>query len=118
MADGVADGMADGVADVVGDAELRAEILRIAAHRGSAKTLCPSEAARSIGGEGWRDLMPAARRIAFELAGEELVHVTQHGDPVAPDVRGPIRIRWIDGGAVPRAGTTDDGVPRGAPPSG
>ncbi|WP_434992441.1 DUF3253 domain-containing protein [Arthrobacter sp. Ld5] len=104
--------------DLVANPELRAEILRIAAQRGSGKTLCPSEAARSIGGQAWRDLMPAARRIAFDLAGEGLVHVTQHGEPVAPDARGPIRVRWIDGRAPRRASTTDDGVPRDAPSSG
>lgn len=81
------------------DDSLRAEILRIAEHRGSEKTLCPSEAARSIGGEEWRDLMPAARRIAFQLAGEGRVEVTQHGRRVEPDVRGPIRIRWVVGPA-------------------
>lgn len=78
------------------EGELRAEILRIAEQRGQAKTLCPSDAARSIGGETWRDLMPAARRLAFDLAAEGLVDVTQHGDRVAPDARGPLRIRWID----------------------
>ncbi|MFJ6001625.1 DUF3253 domain-containing protein [Arthrobacter sp. NPDC092385] len=81
------------------DGLLRTEILRIAEQRGSDKTLCPSDAARSIGGEGWRDLMPAARRIAFELAGEGRVDVTQHGDRVEPDARGPIRIRWVTGPA-------------------
>jgi hypothetical protein len=81
------------------DSGLRGEILRIAEHRGSERTLCPSEAARSIGGDAWRDLMPAARRISFELAAEGRVHVTQKGDVVQPGVRGPIRIRWIDGEA-------------------
>jgi hypothetical protein len=81
------------------DGLLRTEILRIAEQRGSDKTLCPSDAARSIGGEDWRDLMPAARRIAFELAGEGRVDVTQHGDRVEPDARGPIRIRWVTGPA-------------------
>lgn len=90
-------------------AELRAEILRIAEQRGSGKTLCPSDAARSIGGDAWRDLMPAARRIAFELAGEGLVDVTQHGDRVEPDVRGPIRIGWV--------GRSASGDERGNPPT-
>lgn len=81
------------------DGLLRTEILRIAEQRGSDKTLCPSDAARSIGGEDWRDLMPAARRIAFELAAEGRVDVTQHGDRVEPDARGPIRIRWVTGPA-------------------
>ena len=83
------------------DRALREEILRIAELRGSVKTLCPSEAARSIGGDGWRDLMPAARRISFELASEGRVDVTQRGDVVQPGVRGPIRVRWIDGGTMP-----------------
>ncbi|MHA7280609.1 DUF3253 domain-containing protein [Arthrobacter sp. MDT2-2] len=78
------------------DGMLRAEILRIAEQRGSEKTLCPSDAARSIGGSTWRELMPAARRIAFELAGEGRVDVTQHGEPVEAEARGPIRIRWVD----------------------
>lgn len=81
------------------DDELRSEILRIAEQRGSDKTLCPSDAARSIGAEAWRDLMPAARRIAFELAGEGRVDVTQRGERVESDARGPIRIRWVDGQA-------------------
>ncbi|WP_317616723.1 DUF3253 domain-containing protein [Arthrobacter sp. NamB2] len=87
------------------DDVLRAEILRIAEQRGSANTLCPSDAARSVGGEQWRDLMPAARRIAFELAGEGRVDVTQRGERVEPDARGPIRIRWID--APSRSGGVD-----------
>ncbi|WP_298254579.1 DUF3253 domain-containing protein [uncultured Arthrobacter sp.] len=77
---------------------LRAEILRMAEYRGQGKTLCPSEAARSIGGPQWRELMPAARRISFDLAGAGLVEVTQGGDPVDADARGPIRIRWVETG--------------------
>lgn len=104
--------------DGVTETGLRSEILRIAAQRGSEKTLCPSEAARRIGGQEWRELMPAARRIAFVLAGEGLVDVTQHGEPVDPDARGPIRIRWIDGQAAGRSATTDDGASGEAPSSG
>ncbi|THJ66740.1 DUF3253 domain-containing protein [Arthrobacter echini] len=76
------------------DAALRAEILRMAEQRGRMRTLCPSEAARSIGGEQWRELMPAARSIAFDLAATGLVDVTQHGAKVDVGARGPIRIRW------------------------
>jgi hypothetical protein len=99
-----------------GESVLRAEILRIAEQRGDAKTLCPSDAARSIGGDAWRDLMPAARRIAFELAAEGLVDVTQHGARVEPDARGPIRIRWVDdeGGASTPA---DPSITRSEQPS-
>lgn len=85
------------------DTALREEILRIAESRGSTKTLCPSEAARSIGGEDWRDLMPTARRISFDLAAEGRVDVTQKGEVVQPGARGPIRVRWVSVGpaAVP-----------------
>lgn len=93
------------------DAELRAEILRIAEQRGSGKTLCPSDAARSIGGDAWRNLMPAARRLAFELAAEGLVEVTQRGDRVEPDVRGAIRIGWTSRSA----GDAEDLPAVGAP---
>ncbi|WP_026532604.1 DUF3253 domain-containing protein [Arthrobacter sp. H41] len=81
--------------ELPGACALRAEILRIAEQRGADKTLCPSDAARSIGGAAWRGLMPEARRLAFALSGEGLVDVTQHGEKVAVGVRGPIRIRWI-----------------------
>lgn len=86
--------------DPPGEDSLRAEILRIAEQRGSGKTLCPSDAARSIGGDQWRELMPAARRIAFELAAAGRVDVTQHGETVAADARGPIRIRWVNPSGV------------------
>lgn len=82
--------------DQPSESELRAEILRIAEQRGPEKTLCPSDAARSIGGGTWRELMPAARRLAFDLAAEGRVEVTQHGEGVDRDARGPIRIRWVD----------------------
>lgn len=84
-----------GMTTSAGLAQLRSEILRIAEHRGTDKTLCPSEAARSIGGENWRELMPEARRVAFVLAREGAVQVTQRGEEVSEGVRGPIRIRWV-----------------------
>jgi len=74
---------------------LRATILELARERGPAKTICPSDAARAIGGDDWRDLMDDARDVARALAREGLVDVTQKGDALDPDGtwRGPIRIR-------------------------
>ena len=74
---------------------LRATILELARERGPAKTICPSDAARAIGGDDWRDLMDDARDVARALAREGLVDVTQKGDALDPDAtwRGPIRIR-------------------------
>lgn len=74
---------------------LRTAILELARERGPDKTICPSDAARAIGGDGWRDLMDDARDVARALAREGLVDVTQKGDALDPDAtwRGPIRIR-------------------------
>lgn len=68
----------------------------LAARTGS---ICPSEAARAVGGEAWRDLMEPARQAARALARTGEVEVTQKGVVLDPDAiwRGPVRIR------IPRA---------------
>ncbi|WP_107772909.1 DUF3253 domain-containing protein [Nocardioides sediminis] len=56
-------------------------------------TICPSDAARVVGGEQWRDVMPVARDVARELHDEGVVEVQQGGERVDPtQARGPIRI--------------------------
>ena len=74
---------------------LRAAILDLAQQRGRDKTICPSDAARAVGGENWRDLMDDARDIARELARSGDVEISQKGEVLDPDAtwRGPIRIR-------------------------
>ena len=63
----------------------------------SARTgsICPSEAARAVGGERWRDLMEPAREAARVLARAGEVEITQRGVVLDPDgiFRGPVRIR-------------------------
>lgn len=58
-------------------------------------SICPSEAARAVGGDGWRNLMEAAREAARRLARAGEVEITQRGVVLDPDgiFRGPIRIR-------------------------
>ena len=57
------------------------------------KTICPSEAARMVGGETWRELMPPAREAAARMAERGEIEVTQGGAPVdALSARGPIRL--------------------------
>ena len=57
-------------------------------------SICPSEAARAVDPEGWRDLMPAARAAAGRLAATGTAEVTQGGTVVdVATVRGPVRIR-------------------------
>jgi hypothetical protein len=74
---------------------LREAILRLARERAPGKTICPSDAARAVGGDDWRDLMGAARDIARDLARAGDVEIMQRGEVIDPDAqwRGPIRIR-------------------------
>ena len=74
---------------------LRDAMLVLVRERGPSKTICPSDAARAVGGERWRDLMDDARDIARKLAREGEVEISQKGEVVDPDAtwRGPIRIR-------------------------
>jgi Protein of unknown function (DUF3253) len=74
---------------------LRAAILSLAAERGPSSSICPSDAARAVGGDGWRDLMEDARDVARTMARAGRVEVTQRGEVLDPDApwRGPVRIR-------------------------
>ena len=67
----------------------------MARDRGPSKSICPSDAARAVGGDTWRDLMDDARAAARELARDGKVVITQGGDVLDPDAdwRGPVRIR-------------------------
>jgi hypothetical protein len=77
------------------DSRLRAAILALARHRGPRSSICPSDAARAIGGDGWRQLTEQSRSIALALARDGVVEITQRGAAVDPDrpSGGPIRIR-------------------------
>ncbi|MEU0496580.1 DUF3253 domain-containing protein [Mycobacterium sp. NPDC006124] len=74
---------------------LRTTILELARTRGPDKTICPSDAARAVGGDDWRDLMDEARDVARDLARNGDVEISQKGTVLDPDEpwRGPIRIR-------------------------
>jgi len=61
-----------------------------------AGTICPSEAARVIDPDGWRDLMEPARQAARRLVAAGDVEITQGGHVVDPSTaKGPIRIRRV-----------------------
>ena len=77
-----------------GDERLEQAILSLLARRDPASTICPSEVARALGGETWRDLMEPVRAAARRLVVARQVEITQGGEVVDQDqVRGPIRIR-------------------------
>lgn len=75
-------------------AEMRSVLLDLTRRRGPAKTVCPSEAARSLAPDGWRDLMEDVRQEACRLADDGLVDITQQGRAVdGRTARGPVRVR-------------------------
>ncbi len=84
------------------DTALEAAILSLLAERNGsregAKTICPSEAAKAVGGtqsrRDWEGLMEPARAAARRLAAQEKIVITQHKRIVDPSTaKGPIRLR-------------------------
>ena len=71
---------------------IRSRLLEFARKRGENKTFCPSEIARSIDQENWRDLMHSVRLEGKKMASENLLICTQKGKPMDPLLaKGPIR---------------------------
>ncbi len=82
------------------DAALEAAILQLLSERGAGKTICPSEAARRVGGDTdrtqWEPLMEPARAAARRLHAAGKLVVTQGGHPVDPShAKGPIRLKRV-----------------------
>ena len=76
------------------DTELEAAIVSLLGARGRGATICPSEAARLVAPESWRDLMEPARSAARRLVVSGEVEITQDGRVVDPSsCKGPIRVR-------------------------
>ena len=77
---------------------LEQAILRLLDERGAGKTICPSEAARAVGGEvdrgTWEPLMEPARAAARRLVAAGKIVITQGGQSVDPSTaKGAIRLR-------------------------
>ncbi|MBO9533529.1 MAG: DUF3253 domain-containing protein [Solirubrobacteraceae bacterium] len=83
---------------------LEAAIVELLAERSPGATICPSEAARRVGGEApdgtaagdepWRALMEPARIAAQRLVDAGEIDVVQDGEPVdLATASGPIRLR-------------------------
>jgi hypothetical protein len=83
-------------------ADARATILELLAARAPGATICPSEAARRLGGDDFRDHMDVVRESAAALVAEGAIEVTQGGRTVdIAQARGPIRLRRVAGGPDP-----------------
>ena len=76
------------------DLRLEETIVTLLNARARDATICPSDAARAIGGEEWRDLMEPARRAARRMVARGELQITQGGSVVDPSTaKGPIRLR-------------------------
>ncbi|HEY5846835.1 MAG TPA: DUF3253 domain-containing protein [Microlunatus sp.] len=78
------------------DRQLEQVITELLGARRSGATICPSDAARAVSSEGWRELMEPARRAARRMVADGQVVITQGGRVVDPSTAsGPIRIRKV-----------------------
>lgn len=76
------------------DDERIAAAIRSLTRKRAESSICPSDVARAVGGESWRDRMADVRRVTAALAAQDEVVVTQKGEPVdVAAARGPVRIR-------------------------
>ncbi len=78
--------------------EIETTILQLLHARDPGKTICPSDAARALAGDGdFRPLMQPVRARARALVKRGELEITQHGEVVDPAAaRGPIRLRLVD----------------------
>lgn len=73
---------------------LERALARLLDARRPGASVCPSEAARAVSPDDWRDLMEAARAAAARMVGRGEAEITQGGRVVDPaTARGPIRVR-------------------------
>lgn len=76
------------------DRSLEAAILDLLNARDRGKTICPSEAAKTVAPDAWRELMEPARMAARRLVDRGAIVITQQGHTVDPSTaKGPIRLR-------------------------
>jgi hypothetical protein len=76
------------------DKKISDEILEMLLGRDAGKTICPSEVARSLFPDNWRDEMEHVRTVAKELVKNGKIVITQAGQEVDPDdFKGAIRLR-------------------------
>ena len=75
------------------DRRLESVTLELLAKRGPGKSICPSEAARAVFPDDWREHMEDARMAGRRLVDQGKVQITQGGQVVDPSTaKGPIRL--------------------------
>lgn len=74
--------------------QIETTILSTAIHRGAEKSTCPSEIARMLFPDGWRQHMKDVLAVAIDLHNKGSVVITQKGTTVdVKNIKGPVRIR-------------------------
>jgi len=81
------------------DQQIQTALLALISQRGEQASACPSEVARALSPDDWRNLMPRIRQVAGQLALQGLLDISQGGQSVSPNTlpngpwKGPIRVR-------------------------
>ncbi|MES2829832.1 MAG: DUF3253 domain-containing protein [Bacteroidota bacterium] len=71
-------------------------IIAVAEQRGPEKSTCPSEIARMLFPEDWRNHMKEVVDVAIDLNNKNKVIITQNGVPIDVNhIKGPIRIKTV-----------------------
>jgi hypothetical protein len=74
------------------ESKIERVLLALGRERQPNKTFCPSEAARRLEPDDWRELMPAVCAAAILLFEAGKLRCTQRGEDVNPaHARGPVR---------------------------
>ncbi len=70
-------------------------IINLLNQRSLGKSICPSEVARQLGGDNWRELMEPIRLAGRKLAQQGRIIITQGEQQLDPheEWSGPIRFR-------------------------
>jgi hypothetical protein len=77
-------------------AKILTTILFVASQRGLEKSTCPSEIARMLFPDNWREQMKDVVDVAIDLHNQGKVVITQKGLPIDVNhIKGPIRIKII-----------------------
>lgn len=77
------------------DELLEDAIVQLLEFRAPGASICPSEAARLVGGSDWRRLMADTLTAARRLVDEGVLEITRSGHPVDPAAAGgPVRLRF------------------------
>lgn len=72
-------------------------ILKLLGSREPGASICPSEAARAVFDDDWRDQMSRVREVANAMVKQGQIEICQKGAAVDPmTAKGPIRLRIVE----------------------